>query len=245
MIYYPHNRTNALSRTSRVARTTVSLSNRYLRQFARIRHVGIGLMILICTWSSWVNAEQSEESENVADACDIAIAPIDQRQLASDPEKTKARVIARMLQDMDRCIGAHQSQSASANQGNAQGVSPSLISTQNGSQSSTSRQTASSKQAQSHAHQASVESATTDSDATHTSSAEPIDTTLADIVRDATRSSTSIQHNTNVFDFGSDDELVHDDYAKTLHEAYLAETDPVLKEALGKELTNYLNNKKQ
>ena len=70
-------------------------------------------------------------------------------------------------------------------------------------------------------------------------------TTIADILKDATNAATSIQNNTNIFDIGSDDELVLDDYAKTLHEAYLAETDPVLKEALRKELTSYLNNKKQ
>ena len=202
-------------------------------------------MILICTWSNWIYAQQAEKSEEAVDACDIEIAPIDRRQLASNPEKTKARVIALMLRDMDRCIGVQQSRIASAEHGNAPGVAPSSMSTRNASQTTPSGRTASAKQTQSQSHQASVESTTIDSDSTHKPSNEPVDTTLADIVRDATNSPTSIQHNTNVFDFGSEDELVLDDYAKTLHEAYLAETDPVLKEALGKELTNYLNNKKR
>ena len=108
-----------------------------------------------------------------------------------------------------------------------------------------SGQTDPSKQAQIQTSQASRETSASEEDSTRTPSVEPDDSTIADILRDATNSSTSIQHNTNVFDFGSDDEIVLDDYAKTLHEAYLAETDPVLKEALGKELTNYLNNKKR
>lgn len=202
-------------------------------------------MISICAWSTWVNAQQSEESEKVTDPCDIEIAPIDPQQLATDPEKTKARVIALMLQDMDRCIGVHRTRITSDQQGNAIGAAPGSGTTQNESPNDSSNQTDPSKQAQTQAVHPSAEGATADADSTNTPNAEPVNTTLADILKDATSLPTSIQHNTNVFDLDSPDELVLDDYAKTLHEAYLAETDPVLKEALGKELTNYLNNQKR
>lgn len=245
MSYLYSTRPNQWSRASLGMRNVASLALHPLFRFSLTRCVGIGLTIFVCTCSFWINAQQSEESAQVADECDIEIAPIDRQQLAADPEKTKARVIALMLQDMDRCIGARSSRIANAQQGSAQGGTPGSAQPQNGSQPSHAGPTISSTQTQTHASQASVESTTADTDSTDTPSVETVDSTVADILRDTSNSPTSTQHNTNVFDFGSDDELVLDDYAKTLHEAYLAETDPVLKEALGEELTNYLNNKKR
>ena len=236
---------NQWSRTSLGVRNLASLPLYSVIRFSTTRNVGIGLMILICTWSSLISAQQTEDSEQAADPCDFKIAPIDPQKLAADPQRTKARIIALMLQDMDRCIGVQSSRIANAQHGNAPGATPGSATAPNGSQSSTSMQADPSKQTQNQASQASIESATSNTDSTDTPSEEPADSTLADILKDASRSATSVQHNTNVFDLGSDDEVVLDDYAKTLHEAYLAETDPVLKEALGKELANYLNNKKR
>ena len=214
-------------------------------RFCKIRSVSIGLTIFICAWSAWITAQQSEEAKKVADACDIEITPIDPQQLATDPEKTKARVIALMLQDMDRCIGVQSTRIASAQQANTPGSASGSAAPSDGSSINSSSQMNPSEQTQSQSSQASAENATTHSNSADAPSANSTETTLADVLRNATNSPSSIQHNTNVFDIGSDDELVLDDYAKTLHEAYLAETDPVLKEALAKELHNYLNNKKR
>ena len=208
-------------------------------------HAGVGSMIVLCVFSSWVAAQQSQESEQVDDLCEIEIEPIDKRQLTADPEKTKARIIARMLQDMDRCIGVQEARIASTKQGNSQGTQLGSIPANNASLSSSSEQASDSTQMSTQENQASTEDALSNTDLTSTSNVEPPNTSLTDILRNLPTTSTTIQHNTTLLDLGSDDELVLDDYAKTLHEAYLAETDPVLKEALGKELTNYLNNQKR
>lgn len=239
------NRSNQWFQVNHDARNLESLPLHYRFRISMTRSVGIALMVFVCTWSSSINAQQTEKSEKAVTECDIVIAPIDRQQLAAEPEKTKARIIALMLQDMDRCIGVQTSRVAGAQQGSTLAAVPGSGSAQNGSQTMSAGQTDPSEQAQIQTSQASRESSTSEEDSTRTPSVEPDDSTIADILRDATNSSTSIQHNTSVFDFGSDDEIVLDDYAKTLHEAYLAETDPVLKEALGKELTNYLNNKKR
>ncbi|MCY4130447.1 MAG: hypothetical protein OXG15_14530 [Gammaproteobacteria bacterium] len=241
----PRNLSNGWSHTNRGVRNSASQPPRDTFQFCSIRSLVIGLMVFVCTWAASINAQQSEEVKKVTDACDIEITPIDPQQLAADPEKTKARVIARMLLDMDRCIGAQSSRIASARQGIAPGATPGSMTNQSGSEASSSAQTDRSKQAQTQANQASGESATNKSDSTNTPIAEPVDSSLADVLKSLPDPTTTIQNGTSVFDFDADDELVFDDYAKTLHEAYLAETDPVLKEALGKELTNYLNNKKR
>ncbi len=216
-----------------------------ISQFSSELHAGVWSMFVVCVFSSWVAAQQPQESEQVDDPCEIEIAPIDTRQLTSDPEKTKARIIARMLQDMDRCIGVQKARIASTKQGNSQGTQSGTAPANNASSSSSSQQASDSTQTSTQENQASTEHALSNTDLTRTPKVEPPNTTLTDILRNVPTTSTTIQHNTTLLDLGSDDELVLDDYAKTLHEAYLAETDPVLKEALGKELTNYLNNQKR
>lgn len=216
-----------------------------ISQFSSGLHAGVGVMIVLCLFSSWIAAQQSEESEQVDDPCEIEIAPIDKRQLTTDPEKTKARIIARMLLDMDRCIGVQRAGIASAKQGSTQGTQSGTTPANNASLSSSSEQASDSTQTSTQENQASTEDALSNTDLASTTKVEPPNTTLTDILRNVPTTSTTIQHNTTLLDLGSDDELVLDDYAKTLHEAYLAETDPVLKEALGKELTNYLNNQKR
>ena len=203
------------------------------------------LVFLICTFSTWVNAQQQEASKEIDDACDIQIEPIDSRELAADPERTKARVIARMLLDMDRCIGMEGARITSTQSGNSQGTQARLPTGQNASSHASSNQVTSSVQTKTLEGQTTDENSTSNTDPTDTQNVEPVGTLLSDLSRRIPTPPTSIQHNTDIFDLGSDEELVLDDYAKTLHEAYLAETDPVLKEALRKELTNYLNNKKR
>lgn len=194
------------------------------------------MVVSALVFSPGIEAQSSDKSDENADTCDIQIAPIDSQQLAADPERTKARIIARMLQDMDRCLGLEQSRIASAQAGNAHGSQSALQAGQNAPSSVSSAQTAPTAQSTSEESQTSVVVIPTDN-----SKEEPTNTIVSDILRTVTKVPTSIQNNTSVWDIDSDDELVLDDYAKTLHEAYLAETDPVLKEALGKELTNYLN----
>ena len=215
-------------------------------QFNRRTHVGITSLVFIIAASTFVEAQQSDEADKVSDPCEIHVAPIDSRQLAADPERTKARIIAQMLLDMDRCIGGAAADLAGATRAGTKGTQAGPhVSQQLGS-------TGISGEANEPAHsttqvdEIAIANATSDSDPSNTSD-DDLDqpTQSSDVWRVDNNRSTSLQHNTNIFDFGSDDELVLDDYAKTLHEAYLAETDPVLKEALGKELTNYLNNKKK
>ena len=195
------------------------------------------MVVSVLVFSPGIEAQSSDKSDENADTCDIQIAPIDSQQLAADPERTKARIIARMLQDMDRCLGLEQSRIASAQQvGNTNGTQSASQEGQNVSSSVSSAQSATSAQSTSQESQISVQVHPADR-----SGEEPNRTVMSDILRTVTKVPTSIQNNTSVWDIDSDDELVLDDYAKTLHEAYLAETDPVLKEALGKELTNYLN----
>lgn len=200
---------------------------------------------MICVFSPWVIAQQSEKSEEMDDACDIQIEPIDSRELAEDPERTKARVIARMLLDMDRCIGMQGARIASTQSGNSQGTQAGLPTGQKATSSASSDQVTSSVQANTVKDQTTKENATSNTDPTDPPNEESDGTLLSDLSRNVPTLPTSIQHNTDIFDLGSDEELVLDDYAKTLHEAYLAETDPVLKEALRKELSNYLKNKKR
>ena len=210
------------------------------RNLTILSHVRMRMMVLICGITMSVSAQVPEKSDEIPDACDIQIAPIDTRQLAADPERTKARIVARMLQDMDRCLGLEQSRIASAQAGNTFGPQTTAQKGQNAPASVSSVETATSAEEISHDSQSSVENTTSSS-----STDESNESTLSDAFGSSTDEPTSTQHNTTLLNIGSDDELILDDYAKTLHEAYQVETDPVLKEALGKELTNYLSNKKQ
>ena len=194
------------------------------------------MVVFVLALPSWAESQSFEEADENNDACDIQIAPIDSRELAADPERTKARIIARMLLDMDRCLGLEESRIASAQAGNTRGSQSSSQAGQTAPSSVSSAQTPTSAQPTSEESQTSVVVIPAGN-----SEEEPTNTIVSDILRTVTKVPTSIQNNTSVWDIDSDDELVLDDYAKTLHEAYLAETDPVLKEALGKELTNYLN----
>lgn len=196
--------------------------------------------MFVIVFSPWAEGQTSDKTDENAETCDIQIAPIDSQQLAADPEKTKARIIALMLQDMDRCLGLEQSRIASAQAGNTGGSQSVSQAGQNAPSSVSSVQTSTSAQSTSEESEMRVKVIPAGS-----SNEEPTRTVVSDILRTVTKVPTTIQNNTDISDIGSDDELVLDDYAKTLHEAYLAETDPVLKEALGKELTNYLNKKQQ
>ena len=196
--------------------------------------------MFVLVFSPWVKAQSSDKSDENAETCDIQIAPIDSQQLAADPEKTKARIIALMLQDMDRCLGLEQSRIASTQAENTGGSQSVSHAGQNAPSSVSSGPTATSAQSTSPESELRVKVFPADS-----SNEEPTRSVMSDILRTVTKVPTTIQNNTSILDVGSDDELVLDDYAKTLHEAYLAETDPVLKEALGKELTNYLNKNQQ
>ena len=215
--------------------------------FSRIL-VGIASLALIIAFATPSIAQQSEEPDKVSDTCDIEVAPIDSKQLAAYPERTKARIIAQMLQDMDRCIGSQQTRIASTQQTSTPGTQGGSLGSQNPLSSGTlSSDANASTQSNEQVGENSIENAISNSDPSDQSIDDDRSDTRqsSEVWRNDSNPPTSLQHNTNIFDFGSDDELVLDDYAKTLHEAYLAETDPVLKEALGKELTNYLNNKKK
>lgn len=205
------------------------------------RQVGIVMLIAFCVFVPRVDAQPSAEPDATTDECDIQIKPIDSQELATDPEKTKARVIARMLLDMDRCIGMQETRIASSQQGNSQGAQAGSQSGQNASSSQATPTT----QTAALEDQKTSESTNPGENSTDVENVNPDNATLSDLTRNVPTPPTSIQPNTNIFDFGSDKELVLDDYAKTLHEAYLAETDPILKEALRKELTNYLNNQRR
>lgn len=205
-------------------------------------------MALIIAYATPSIAQQSDESDEVSDTCDIQVAPIDSRQLAAYPERTKARIIAQMLQDMDRCIGLQQTRIASAQHTSTPRTQGASLGTQNPLSTGTlSSDANASIQSNEQVDENSIENAISNSDSSDQSIDDDRNDTRqsSEVWRNDNNPPTSLQHNTSIFDFGSDDELVLDDYAKTLHEAYLAETDPVLKEALGKELTNYLNNKKK
>lgn len=232
-----------------IGRTVGHVDQRLLKAiFPIYKRTGVVLVVLtsIIASSPYVLAQQTEASTGVVNTCDIQISPIDSRQLAADPERTKARIIAQMLQDMDRCIGLQQTRIASSHQVSTPGTQSGARTSQITPPLNPSRQSINTNQSQSLANQTSVENSSPNTNPDDTPKEDPNDTEFSsDIWRTDTRPPTSLQHNTSIFDFGSDDELVLDDYAKTLHEAYLAETDPVLKEALGKELSNYLNNKRK
>ena len=214
-----------------------------ISQFYYRPHLGVVALAFIIAFPTFVEAQQSEEVDEVLDPCEIKVAPIDSRQLATDPERTKARIIAQMLLDMDRCIGGNAAGLANAAGAGLQGTQTgTLVSQQPGSTGLSGKENAPTLST-TQVVETSIENATSNSDSSDPTDEDLNDTKQSsDIWRIDENTSTSLQHNTNIFDLGSDDELVLDDYAKTLHEAYLAETDPVLKEALGKELTNYLNN---
>ena len=199
----------------------------------------VWMAALVLMFAPSVNAQSTEKPGEDNNTCNVQIAPIDSQQLAADPAGTKARIIARMLQDMDRCLGLEQSRVISTYAGNTLGVQASSQAGQHAQPSGSSEQTPFSPQATPQDSQASIESSTTSSPKQESSNS---------VLRDSSRSNTipptPTEHKTSILNIGPE-ELVLDDYAKTLHEAYLVETDPVLKDALGKELSNYINNKKQ
>lgn len=203
-------------------------------------------MTFIIVFTTFVKAQQSEEADKVSDPCEIQVAPIDSRELATNPDRTKARIIAQMLLDMDRCIGGEAAGFTSVSQSGMQGASTGSLVSQQSASSQSSDEATERTPSTTRDGETSIETAIANSDASDATNDDLDDTTQSSNVWHTTIfPSTSLPHNTSILDIGSDDELVLDDYAKTLHEAYLAETDPVLKEALGKELTNYLNNKKK
>ena len=186
-------------------------------------------------------AQPTEQVQKPKSACDNPIQSIDQRKLISDRDRTVADTIARMLGEMNLCLGEKGSKAdqqlksaitASAKQ--YEEAAKNVANKHRSGISGTQAQSFDPIQTNKNNPQSSSMNPTNGVQATSTVLSPQSDRPI-----DAKQRVTA-----TAMDIGrriAENKVPLDSYAKTLYEAYQSETDPILKAALAKELDNYLN----
>ena len=205
----------------------------------------IALFAFICLFGLTLTSVSAQESapqpsvESKPSPCETHIQPVDRNEFADDAGQAAARAMAMLLNNAHECLG-HIEEGIGFNQdGNGvpgQGVASKSDSSNQSSATATGNQHLTNL---SNTPNSSTTAIANQPSVLPTSQPQQKTSTLMKVTK-SLNSAMNALNPTNT-PLGSADDLVIDDYSKTLYEAYLAENDPVLKEALGKELQNYSN----
>ncbi len=218
-----------------------------------LRRLVGALLIISCAATQSIVGQQSTEASTNPAECELSVHPIDEKQLAQDPAKTRARAIAQVLQDTDSCLGAIRSKNDTALVASEQATNAGSQSPTGSHGNPTAQQSNSDKQ-QLAAHSTTDKPGNQRNDHLNNQTMNAsLTNQIAEIEPNAKQSNLkkttkgvleNVKQavNPNTQPLGVGNELVLDEYAKSLQEAYQAETDPAMKAALLDALNNYLEN---